>query len=273
MSRTREFANLSAQKLKTRIKKINRIIGHMNQMERYRDEIRLINMRHYLDHNLGKIIRIDEANPHEVLNMLVEYFKASFSLGRALSALEKNIESLPEPNEYEFDLSKLCEQFGGLEGLKYPWHNSGFLNLYRRNNMRESLSRAIEKWRSELKALEAALRIVTARKKKEQKLKAHAAAHHGKTRDLADSVRKQISDQFEQHPNCPYCFGKMGNSPHADHIYPVSKGGLSTKENMVFICEKCNMDKGDLTLREFIKKNELNSNKIENILEKLGKEF
>jgi len=271
MPRASDFANLSAQKLKTRIKKVTRIIVHMNQMERYRNEIDLISMQLYFDRNLGEIRRIDKVDPHELLNMLIEYFKASFSFERAHDALEKKTESPPEP--IEIDVSEFCKQFGGIEGLKYPWHNSGFFYLYSRNNMRESWSGAIENWCSERKALEAALKVVTARKKKEQKLKAYAAAHHGKTRDLADSVKKQISDQLEQHPNCPYCFGKMGNSPHADHLYPVSKGGLSTKENMVMICEKCNMDKGDLTLREFIKKNELNSNKIENILEKLGKKF
>ncbi len=73
-----------------------------------------------------------------------------------------------------------------------------------------------------------------------QRQKAAAAAHFGKTRTLAKGVRKLILDQVHILPICPYCGEALGDEPHADHIYPVSHGGLSTTENMVFICSTCN---------------------------------
>ena len=53
--------------------------------------------------------------------------------------------------------------------------------------------------------------------------------------------------------NCPYSAKPLGDEKHADHIDPVSKGGLSTVENMVLVCSDCNLNKHDKTLREFIK--------------------
>lgn len=62
---------------------------------------------------------------------------------------------------------------------------------------------------------------------------------------------KRIKSLLEITKYCPYCCMKIGESPHADHIYPLSSGGLETIENMVYVCSKCNLEKSDLTLREF----------------------
>lgn len=62
-------------------------------------------------------------------------------------------------------------------------------------------------------------------------------------------------------------------SGHADHIYPVAKGGLSTTKNMVYVCAICNKKKSDLTLREFIIKEKLSRDRVERNLELLKKHF
>ena len=143
-----------------------------------------------------------------------------------------------------------------------------------------------QKFESEryIKPLEKALSIVekkhvaqeeklTKEKDKADKYKAHAYAYQDKSRELADEIKKELKSQTDIFINCPYCEQPLGEIPHADHIYPVSKGGLSTKENMVYVCEKCNLEKRDLTLREFIKKKDFNRSKIEENLEKLHKQF
>ncbi|MCP3686196.1 MAG: HNH endonuclease [bacterium] len=105
--------------------------------------------------------------------------------------------------------------------------------------------------------------------KKHELAYAKAASLDLKTRQHAQKVKK-IFSQLRKFPLCPYCQNDLGNTPHADHIYPVAKGGLSTIENMVYICAGCNRMKSDLTLREFILKYNLERDEVEKILEKLS---
>jgi len=55
-------------------------------------------------------------------------------------------------------------------------------------------------------------------------LLATTAAHRGKTRDLAATVRREIFSQLEISKDCPYCGCILGDAPVADHIYPVAAG-------------------------------------------------
>ena len=72
---------------------------------------------------------------------------------------------------------------------------------------------------------------------------------------------------------CPYCHvDKDLGSSEADHIHPIKKGGLSTLQNMVLICKKCNSNKKDLTLRVFCKKMKYDFEAVCARLEKLGKD-
>ena len=112
-----------------------------------------------------------------------------------------------------------------------------------------------------------------AQKAKIDNLKAHAAAHTNKSRELASIVKREIRHQIKLYPHCPYCQKPLGDNPHADHIYPIKKGGLSIAKNMVYVCCDCNMKKGERTLREYIKEHHLNRDSIEVILEALGKSF
>lgn len=46
---------------------------------------------------------------------------------------------------------------------------------------------------------------------------------------------------------CQYCGAqaKDGVKLHIDHIKPISKGGLTTEDNLITACETCNLGKGD----------------------------
>lgn len=100
-------------------------------------------------------------------------------------------------------------------------------------------------------------------------IKNKALDNTNKKRDIAAKIKRKLA----QFSNCPYCFGPLGNNPHADHIYPVSRGGESVPRNMVFICSSCNVSKGDKTLAAFIKKNKLDREKVEKELDLLGKDY
>jgi 5-methylcytosine-specific restriction endonuclease McrA len=105
---------------------------------------------------------------------------------------------------------------------------------------------------------------------KQEELKLRAKRNEDEVRAMASSIKRSISEIVH---SCPYCGNDLGQIPHADHIYPVSKGGLSVSKNMVMVCSKCNLKKKDLTLREFITKFSMNRDEIENRLEELGKSF
>jgi HNH endonuclease len=111
------------------------------------------------------------------------------------------------------------------------------------------------------------------RKQKEGLKDAIVAAFLATTRDLADDIKKHLVDQTVECPCCPYCGGEYGDEPHADHIYPVSRGGLSTLENMVVVCGACNSKKSDKTLREFIVQYRMDRCYIEMNLERLRQVF
>ena len=107
------------------------------------------------------------------------------------------------------------------------------------------------------------------RRQKSQQQKGMLAAYTGKSRQIAKMIKKQLLES----DNCPYCTREIGQNPHADHIYPVSHGGLSTVANMIIICADCNQKKGDLTLREFIEKHNLDRSAIETYLTLHKKKF
>ena len=113
---------------------------------------------------------------------------------------------------------------------------------------------------------------INAQKRKEEiiELKSRVAGDVKTKRKRIKSVKKLL----DNNGYCPYCFNDFGDSDiHTDHIYPLSKGGLETISNLVLVCSSCNQKKSDLTLREFIKINLLNRERIETELEKQGKKF
>jgi 5-methylcytosine-specific restriction endonuclease McrA len=106
-------------------------------------------------------------------------------------------------------------------------------------------------------------------KQKNEVLKIRAKRNEDEIRSLSVSVKRRL----QTYEACPYCGGKIGADRHADHIFPVSKGGLSIESNMVIVCANCNMKKSNLTLAMFIKKYQLERDKIEARLTELKKDF
>lgn len=103
---------------------------------------------------------------------------------------------------------------------------------------------------------------------KEEEIKGLANQTKEKNRQLGVTIKSKI----ELSKYCPYC-GDLIIDPHVDHIYPVSKGGLSTTKNMVMVCSSCNFKKRDLTLNQFIKKFDYDREFIEGNLDDLKKSY
>jgi len=107
-----------------------------------------------------------------------------------------------------------------------------------------------------------------------QDMRARAASKESETRAQAKKFKRDLEQQLSLYSCCPYCTGPLtaGNA-HLDHIYPVSKGGLSTKQNLLFVCSPCNIRKKNLTLRAFVRENGYDFDSIAQSLETLGKDF
>lgn len=107
------------------------------------------------------------------------------------------------------------------------------------------------------------------KREKTQRDEALATAHMKKSREAAESIKRSL----KKTTYCPYCGKNLGDKPHADHIYPIARGGLSVAKNMVYICQGCNIKKSDLTLVQFIKKYNFDQDVIFARLEVLEKDF
>lgn len=121
--------------------------------------------------------------------------------------------------------------------------------------------------------------IPNARKRDQLKnLKAASAINTEEQRVLARSERniKRYHRQLQIFTGCPYCskahFGdQLSPDVHLDHIYPVSRGGRSLAQNLVFICSECNSTKSDKTLAIFCNERGFDLNEVTGRLIKLGK--
>lgn len=109
------------------------------------------------------------------------------------------------------------------------------------------------------------------RKKRQiDELRIRAASNESEIRQIAESLK----DKLFITDICPYCGSVMSNGNfHADHIYPVSKGGQSHVSNMVICCSSCNLKKKALTVREYALKYKLDRAEIERRLEMQNKTF
>jgi len=50
---------------------------------------------------------------------------------------------------------------------------------------------------------------------------------------------------------CSYCGGDVSDAPQCDHIFPLSRGGKSTLDNLTTACASCNSSKRDKTPDEW----------------------
>ena len=100
-------------------------------------------------------------------------------------------------------------------------------------------------------------------------------AFENKNRSGAQNIKDKLlkAVRIKSKWTCPYCNNSSDvNVAEADHIQPVNKGGLTTLQNMVLICKKCNSKKTNLLLRIFCKKQSYDYNGVCERLEKLGKD-
>ena len=100
-------------------------------------------------------------------------------------------------------------------------------------------------------------------------------AFESKTRSGAQNIKDKLlkAVRVKSKWSCPYCSKTSDvNNAEADHIHPVNKGGLTTMQNMVLICKKCNSKKTNLMLRVFCKKQGYNYDEVCDRLERLGKD-
>lgn len=61
-----------------------------------------------------------------------------------------------------------------------------------------------------------------------------------KKQPIPRELRKKVFERDNY--TCRYC-GKRGGELQADHVYPESKGGETSINNLVTACKKCNYDK------------------------------
>ncbi len=111
------------------------------------------------------------------------------------------------------------------------------------------------------------------------RLRAQAVTNSDAQRNLGSRFRTNhnFKKQLKIHSACPYCNQPfdgdvLESNVHLDHIYPVSKGGHSVRENLVFICEKCNSQKSDTTLVKFCADRSLDLRNVIKVLLRLGKD-
>lgn len=133
----------------------------------------------------------------------------------------------------------------------------------------ETYTHPIERARLWLEKVQFHTDRVRSKRDAQIELRAAAAAVAKETRKVGATVKRKLARQ----PWCPYCGGSLGEGPHVDHVYPVSKGGRSVPRNMVYVCAKCNSMKSNLTLAGFIAKYDLDRDGIEARLGELRKEF
>lgn len=108
--------------------------------------------------------------------------------------------------------------------------------------------------------------------KRREKARANAVLAQ-RVKDSVRTTAAQVKLGLRNDHDCPYCGGSLGDEPHADHIHPVAKGGLSTPRNMVMVCSPCNGAKRDMTLNQFISSRRLDRDIVFQRLSQLGKDY
>jgi 5-methylcytosine-specific restriction endonuclease McrA len=57
---------------------------------------------------------------------------------------------------------------------------------------------------------------------------------------------KNLSDRLKLFDGCcAYCSESLGKNKQIDHVVPISKLGADTLDNIVFVCQSCNLSKGN----------------------------
>ena len=137
----------------------------------------------------------------------------------------------------------------------------------------EKLQKEAEKKQKFESSIKAKVRkTVVAAEQKHTQARVIQKHYEGKSRELADQLKPVLRKEAEERQNvCPYCSQHLGLQPHLDHIHPVSKGGMSSIENLVYVCTNCNLRKSNKSLFSFATEYGLNFPALANRLQKMGK--
>lgn len=191
-----------------------------------------------------------------------------------LTLINKMTSKLTNPPLNQDEAARLLEINKKTAMLNYKDISNPYQQIQQINNYQQTLRDRIAKLEELIKKKEETEARLT-EKKEELKAKrtqerAIIASAQGKPRQAANTIKSVLKKKREI-DICPYCDRPVGKNPHCDHIHPISHGGLSTLDNMVYICSSCNIKKKDLTLREFIVQNGLKRDHIEKNLLLKGK--
>jgi len=215
-----------------------------------------------LDYELGKdIVEIIRSGLKEAEKKLAEFRVKGITNSLLISLVTSKIDvKYVKAIESERDkyLGLLCEipRIENARKLLLEVHSESVKYVSRERTIRGLLSQANEK-KEAIERFEA----------KYGKAFAKAAAADNQTRGRAASLKRLVKKTID----CPYCGADLGLNPHLDHIYPVSKGGLSIVENLVWCCSVCNGLKTDKGLIQFLKVRGVHIEHVLSRLHSLGK--
>lgn len=155
----------------------------------------------------------------------------------------------------EIEIKALENEITELESLKKP---------YNENYMKLVDTRFLENYIKTIKN-------TTTEVRKEER-RARLNAYENRSRLGSQQLREQELNDLEIPYQCPYCenFSERNNL-QLDHIFPISLGGLSMRQNVILVCSECNQRKSDKTLQRFARENYLNFEEICSRLETRGK--
>jgi len=176
-------------------------------------------------------------------------------INRLLLENEIKPEALKEINRLEQEQITLRTKIRTLESLKIK---------------KQSYNSDSIKYKQEfIEKLDARITFLESKKDKLDSLKNKAAKTSLERRVIGDTIKRKIPKNSE----CPYCGIAITSTAHADHIYPISRGGESVVKNMVYVCSSCNLKKKDYTLNQFIDKFNLDRDAIFGKLKSLKKDY
>lgn len=172
------------------------------------------------------------------------------------------------PDQYASKISEINDRLNKWEVQRERLENAITSNIQARASQ-------LEAYENNLKEIEHNLAKLPDLKKRarERERTATVAAYHGEARTGTATIRRDFMRAAPDDWTCPYCNSENDiSSCHADHIWPISRGGMTVPQNMVLICQNCNLTKADNTLRVFARNNDLDYDQICSRLEAMGKD-